>query len=109
MLINESPENKTSIVDKILLWNYSKNVLGKNICPPIIKIYNNIDEINLKDLPDKFVLKWNHGSGMNIFCEEKSKFDLSSAKIKLQKWMNINYGLTTFEYQYLNVKRKKYL
>ena len=80
--------------------------MGKYLCPPIIKIYNNIDEINLKDLPDKFVLKCNHGSGMNIFCEDKSKFDLSRAKILLNKWMNNNSGFTSFEYQYINVKRK---
>ena len=106
LLVYESPENKTKIVDKILLRNYSKNILGKDICAPILKIYNNIDEINLDELPDKFVLKCNHGSLMNIFCEDKSKFDLSKAKHKLRKWMNINYGLQSFEYQYLNVKRK---
>ena len=106
LLIYESPEDKTKIVDKILLRNYSRKILGKDICTPIIKIYNDPEEINLDELPDKFVLKCNHGSGMNIFCEDKSKFDLSKAKKTLKNWMNINYGLYRFEYQYLNVKRK---
>ena len=106
LLINESPEDKTSIVDKILLRNYSKEVLGKDICPSILKIYNNIEEINLKELPDKFVLKCNHGSGMNIICEDKYKFDLSKAKLMLKKWLDINYGINSFEYQYLNVQKK---
>lgn len=106
LLIHESPENKTNIVDKILLRNYSKNILGKDICAPILKIYNDIEEINLDELPDKFVLKCNHGSLMNIFCEDKSKFDLQKAKDKLRKWMTINYGLISFEYQYLNIKKK---
>ena len=106
LLIHESPEDKSKIVDKILLRNYSKQILGKDICAPIIKIYNNIDEINLDELPDKFILKCNHGSGMNIICEDKSKFDLLKAKEDLRNWMNINYGLLRFEYQYLNVKKK---
>ena len=106
LLIYESPEDKTSIVDKILLRNYSKKVLGEDICPSILKIYNNIEEINLKELPDKFVIKCNHGSGMNILCEDKYKFDLPNAKLKLKKWLDINYGIHTFEYQYLNVKKK---
>ena len=106
LLIHESPENKTEIVDKINLRKYSKKILGKDICAPIIKIYNNTDEINLDELPDKFVLKCNHGSNMNIFCEDKSKFDLQQIKKKLKEWMNLNYGLFSFEYQYLNVKRK---
>ena len=106
LLIYEKPEDKAQIVDKILLRNYSKDVLGKDVCPPILKIYDSIDEINLEELPNQFVLKCNHGSKMNIFCEDKFKFDLSNAKIKLKEWMDINFGLSTFEYQYLNVKRK---
>ena len=71
-----------------------------------MKVYNDIDEINLDELPDKFVLKCNHGSGMNIFCTDKSTFNLSQAKNILREWMDINYGLFRFEYQYLNVKKK---
>ena len=81
---HDSPEKKSEIVDKILLRNYSKK---------IIKIYKNINEINLDDLPNSFVLKCNHGSAMNIICSNKSTFDLIEAKKKLNKWMNINYGL----------------
>ena len=106
LLIYESPENKTNIVDKILLRNYSEKIIGKDICTPILKIYDNIDDINLDELPEKFVLKCNHGSAMNIFCEDKSKFDLSKAKKTLKNWININYGLFSFEYQYLNINRK---
>ena len=106
LLIYESPECKTEIVDKILLRNYSRKIIGKDICTPILQIYNNIDDINLDELPEKFVLKCNHGSAMNIFCEDKSKFNLSEAKITLKKWIHINYGLKSFEYQYLNINRK---
>ena len=106
LLVHESPELKTNIVDKILLRNYSKKILGKNICVPIIKIYNDIRDINLVELPDKFVLKCNHGSGMNIICNNKTQFNISDAKKKLNKWMKINYGLISNEYQYINVKKK---
>ena len=106
LIIHESPENKTNIVDKILLHQYSKKILGKDICVPILKIYNNIEEINLDELPDKFVLKCNHGSRFNILCNNKTNFNITEAKIKLNKWMKINYGLSNYEYQYIKVKRK---
>lgn len=106
LIIHEFPENKSNIVDKILLHEYSKKILGKDICVPIIKIYNNIEEINLNDLPNKFALKCNHGSKFNILCNNKSNFNLTKAKKKLAKWMKINYGLENFEYQYINIKRK---
>ena len=106
LVIHESAEYKSNIVDKIKLSEYSKKILGKNICVPILKIYNNVDEINLDELPDKFVLKCNHGSGMNIFCKDKSKFDLEKSKIQLNKWLNINYGLGGGQFQYYFIKRK---
>ena len=109
LVIHESPQYKSFIVDKIRLSDYSKKILGKNICVPIIKIYDNIEDINLNDLPDNFVMKYNHGSGMNIICENKKTFDINFAKKKLYKWKNINYGLFTTEFQYMYVKRKIYI
>ena len=106
LIIHEFPEQKAKLVDKILLHEYSKKILGKDICVPILKKYNNVEEINLKELPDKFILKCNHGSGYNIICNKKSNFDINKAKKLLSKWMKINYGLNNFEYQYINIKRQ---
>ncbi len=106
LTIHENPEYKANIVDKILLHEYSKKILGKDICVPILKIYNSSNEIDLNELPDKFVLKCNHGSAMNILCNNKSKLNIKEAKKKLDKWMKINYALIGFEFQYLYVKKK---
>ena len=80
--------------------------MGKDICVPILKIYNNIEDINFNDLPDKFVLKLNHGYSMNIICKDKLKLNVNDTLKKLNKWKNFNYGLFTKEFQYLYVKRK---
>lgn len=106
LLVHESPDFKSKIADKILLHDYSIKKLGIDICVPIIKVYNNTDEINLEDLPNKFVIKCNHGSVMNILCNNKSNFNLEDAKLKLNKWKNSNYGLTHSEFQYINIDRK---
>ena len=106
LIVHESPDYKTKLVDKILLHDYSIKKLGKDICVPIIKIYNDAKEIKKKDLPNKFVLKCNHGSGMNIICENKKSFDFEKAKYQLNEWKSINYGLKNNEFQYLNINRK---
>ena len=106
LLVHESPDFKSKIVDKILLHNYSIQKIGVDICVPIIKIYNNSKDIKLEELPDKFVLKCNHGSGMNILCNNKSNFNFDKAKFDLNNWMKVNYGLRMSEFQYLNVDRK---
>ena len=74
LIIHESPDYKSKIADKILVHDYSIKKLGKDICVPIIKIYNDSNEIKLEELPDKFVLKCNHGSGMNILCKNTKLF-----------------------------------
>ena len=106
LLIHENPDYKAKIVDKILLHEYSIKILGKDICVPILKIYNNSDEINLNELPDKFVLKCNHGSGMNILCNNKEKINITYIKRKLDIWMKVNHGLLNNEYQYINIKKR---
>ena len=106
LTIHESPDYKSKIVDKIKLHEYSKKILGKDICVPILNIYKDVNDINLNELPEKFVLKCNHGSAMNIICKDKSKFNLAQAKYILNKWKKINYGFETGEFQYINVERE---
>lgn len=106
LLIHESPEYKSNIVDKIKLSEYSRKILGKNICIPILKIYDNVEEINLDELPNQFVLKCNHGSGWNIFCKDKNNFDFQKAKNMLNFWMNSNFGKLYNEFQYYFIERK---
>ena len=43
---------------------------------------------------------------MNIFCKDKSTFNLANAKSQLKNWLNINYGLNRAEFQYYFIKRK---
>ena len=73
--IYEPSKLKTKCADKILLHEYCKDTLGFDICVPIIKVYNNTDEINFDELPNKFVMKCNHGSGMNIIVKDKSQIN----------------------------------
>jgi hypothetical protein len=109
LVIHENPELKTDIVDKIKIHQYSKKILGKDICPPILKIYDNVDEINFGELPEKFVLKANHGSHMNIICKDKSKININKVKKILRIWKNKNFGLLSSEFQYFLIKRKIFL
>ena len=108
LIIHECPEYKSDIVDKIKLHEYSKKILGKDICVPILKIYDNAKDINFDELPNQFVLKLNHGCAMNIVCKDKSKLNYKKAINQLKIWKNINYGLKFNEFQYMYVKRTIY-
>ena len=55
---------------------------------------------NFMKLPNKFVIKCNHGSGYNIIVKDKSKLNLENIKKKLNKWMKQKYGLNLVELHY---------
>jgi len=63
------------------------------------------EQIDFDSLPQKFVLKCNHGCHMNIICEDKSNFDRDSAIKQLNKWMKSQYGRDV-EWQYRRIEPK---
>lgn len=100
---------KTKCCDKLTLNEYCKEAVGENLCPKILKVYDSVDSINLSELPNKFILKCNHGSGFNIIVNNKSTFNLGSAKVKLKGWLAKNY-CTAYWYElfYYGIKPKVY-
>ena len=106
LAIHDINKLKGKCSDKILLHYYSKKKIGKDICNKILKIYNSVKDINIKELPNQFVLKANHGSGFNIIVENKTEFNLTEAKALLLSWLNIDYGLMGYEFHYSFINRK---
>lgn len=105
--IYEPMKLKTKCADKLLLHEYCKEKLGVDLCVPVIKVYNNTSEINWDELPDKFVIKCNHGSGMNIIVKDKSKLDRNGSISLLNKWMNTDFSMVNgFEAHYHDIDRK---
>ena len=104
--IHDVKKLKGKCSDKILLHEYSKRILKKDICNKILKIYDNPHQINMTELPEQFVLKTNHGSGFNIIINNRSNFNLNKAKTTLSIWMKIDYGKIGAEYHYSFIKRK---
>ena len=91
--------------DKYCVRNYaiSCGVDKKNL-PPIIKVYDDARDINLSELPNKFVLKCSHGYGFNIVCKDKQKLNLKEAIKKLNKWKKTKFGYASCEVHYTHVK-----
>lgn len=106
--INDNIELRAKCADKIRVHEYSIEKLGKDICVPIIKVYRNPSEINFLELPNKFVLKCNHGYAFNIICRDKTKLNKNECSIKLQKWLNTPFGENSIEPHYLKIERKCY-
>lgn len=97
---------KTRLADKYLVRQWIAEKIGEQYLIPLLGVWDNFDEIDFDALPNQFVLKCNHGSGMNIICRDKKDFDFEAAREKLTAWLNIDYGTLYFELQYSGIPRK---
>ncbi len=104
--IHDVKKLKGKCADKILLHQFSKRILKKDICNKILKIYDDPYKIDISELPEQFVLKTNHGSGFNIIVYNKNELDVNWAKKQLHDWLQIDYGKIGLEYHYSLIKRK---
>ena len=94
------------VADKIKLRDYLiEKGLEKHIIP-ILKIYNNYSDINFDELPNQFVIKTNHGSGMNTIILDKESINHKELKSKYDYFMKINYSDFNHELVYQNIEPK---
>lgn len=106
MKIYGNLEQYGDLVDKYKVREKIKKDIGEEYLIPLIGVYDSPDDIDFDLLPNKFVLKVNHGSGYNIICKDKSKLNIENTKMKLNKWLSEDYAEIKKEYQYKNIKRK---
>lgn len=92
--------------DKYRVRKYVKEKIGKEYLVPLIGQWDHADEIDFTKLPDKFILKCNHGCAYNIIVDDKNKLDVQGTKKILDSWMHEDFSLFNSEPQYHAIKRK---
>lgn len=105
-LYNRKPEY-TMMVDKYKVREYVANTLGEEYLIPLLGVWDDPDEIDFDALPNQFVLKCNHNSGLGMcICKDKSKLNIEKVKKELKKGLKQDYYLTGREWPYKDVPRK---
>ncbi|NYE03858.1 hypothetical protein F4694_000577 [Bacillus niacini] len=94
----------TQCADKYSVRDYVTKCGYGEILNPLINSYENVDDIDLSALPDKFVLKGSHGSAWNIICKDKSKINWRSWKLIMKSWMRQNLYWYGREWVYKDIK-----
>ena len=105
LIVNKYGSSEGILADKFLVKDIVKkmNINGLYI-PKTLKIYRDANDINLDELPDRFVIKCNHGSGKVFICNNKDNFDIENAKKELNHELKINFAKLSLEYQYGFIK-----
>lgn len=95
------------MVDKYEVREYIAQTIGEEYLIPLLGVWDSPDDIDFDALPDKFVLKCNHNSGLGMYiCKDKSKLDIEKVKRELKKGLKQDYFITSREWPYKDVKRR---
>ena len=104
--IHHYPYNKLIIqcADKYRVREYLIEKGLGNTLVPLLGHWNSASEIGWDKLPDRFVLKCNHGCAYNILCSDKKTFDVIKATKQINKWMNEDFGAFNIETHYSQIQ-----
>ncbi|HRD01764.1 MAG TPA: ATP-grasp fold amidoligase family protein [Candidatus Saccharicenans sp.] len=95
------------ISDKLQLRECIRQRIGNTFLMELIWSGSNPEDIPFEMLPQRYVIKMNHGCGYNILIDGKTSMSLNEIKLKLNRWKLENYcqdknqGL---EWAYKNIK-----
>lgn len=106
-LYDRKPEY-VSLVDKYTVKQIVADKIGAEHIIPTLGVWENAEDIEWDNLPDRFVLKTTHGGGNNgiIICIDKSTFNKESAIKKLSEGLKHDSYAYGREWPYKYVKRR---
>lgn len=94
----------TKLCDKIEVRTWVKEKIGEEYLIPLLGVWDSFEEIDFDGLPERFVLKCNHGAGYNEIIYNKSEINEEELKLKFDKWLSTNYAFTGgLELQYKDI------
>lgn len=102
-LHDRNPDYQT-MIDKITAKEWAAQFIGEQHIIPTIKVWDNVEDIRLDELPNQFVLKTNHDSGTVFVCKDKSHFDMENARRHLAKSLKRNFYYQSREWPYKNIR-----
>ena len=103
-LYNKNPYY-SKLTDKYEVKGIVKVILcSDNYLIKTLAVGDSFDDINLKTLPDQFVIKCTHDFGSTYICKDKSQLNWRKMRRIYSHLLNQNYYGYLREWQYKNIK-----
>lgn len=101
------PQNKLVVqcADKYAVRNHIEEKGYGDKLVPLVGNWKDSKEIDWDSLPNKFVLKCNHGCAYNLVCSDKASLDKESTVRQLNEWMKEDFGAFNIELHYSAIKQ----
>lgn len=94
------------LADKLRVRSY---VEEKGYGDMLVKLYgawDNSSGIDFGSLPDRFILKANHGSDMTLAVTDRAALDIRATRRTLDRWLHTPFGKLSAEPHYLAIPRR---
>ena len=92
--------------DKYRVREYVKSCGYEDILVNLLGVWEHAENIPWDELPNRFVLKWNFGAGMNIICKDKVAANRAKTVKQMRTWGKKRYWLSHSEMQYKYMPKK---
>lgn len=92
--------------DKVAVRKFVRNRIGDHYLVPLLGVYDDPEDIDLDELPDRFIIKAAHGSGWNLIVRDKQALEWRETQRKLQDWLSRSYYAHKREWQYRDVPHR---
>lgn len=105
-IFDNNPQ-KAYLADKYAVREWVSRIIGDEYLIPLLGVWDSFDDIDFANLPARFVLKTNHGSGTNVIVKDKNSINMRQIRRLINDWLRIDYGYYTgFEMHYSRIQPK---
>lgn len=104
--LNDRNPLMVKCADKYAVRDYIKECGYEEILNDLYGVYDNIKDINIDELPDKFVLKAAHGSNMGLIVTDKSKINWKQQKMLMKLWLKQDIYWSGREWVYKGMPKR---
>ena len=92
----------TKCSDKATMKDYLAEIGYGDMAVPTYGLYSDAKDIDVKNLPEQFIMKASHGSHMNIVVTDKKKINWWAAKRLMNMWLKEDLYVFAREWNYHN-------
>ena len=95
------------MADKYAVKKYVADIVGEEYVVPCLGVWERAEDIDFDTLPNQFVLKCTHNSGVGrCICKDKSKIDLIKVRRNIAKGLKEDYYRPGRDKQYRDIPKK---
>lgn len=99
----DSTPLKTELADKYKVRKWVAEKIGEEYLIPLLGKWENARDIDFDTLPDRFVLKPNHGAGWAIIVRDKRELNIAKARKLMNSWLKRKMAYYAFELHYKDI------